>query len=86
MSGPYHRFFFFPHSCVFQSYTIRVLSIPGLALQSLGFGSLMVTSPYPDYFFTHVRYSSQDVEALCSIIKMMYVTLDDVPPRLNYHD
>jgi hypothetical protein len=65
---------------------IRVLSIPGLALQSLGFDSLVITSPYLDCFLTHIRYLSQYVEALCSILKMMYVTLDDVPSRLNYHD
>ena len=50
--------FFLPYIAVFLYY-IHVLFIPGLALQSLCFGSLMI-------------------DVLCSILKMMYVTLDDV--------
>lgn len=46
----------------------------------------MITSPYLDCFLTRIRFLSQYVEALCSILKMMYVTLDDVASRSNYHD
>ena len=52
------RHFFLPYIAVFLYY-IHVLFIPGLALQSLCFGSLMI-------------------DVLCSILKMMYVTLDNM--------